>query len=89
MASGTRSIVWRSDIDAGRERPAFFFCAAERGGRTQLTGQLAEPACGPAKQDPAVPAFHDIAGAGRKGREKRGENRERGGWREEEREIIC
>ena len=40
-------------------------------------GQLA----GPAKQNPAfqlaaVPAFHDIAGAGRKGREKRGENRE-------------
>ena len=41
MASGTRSIVWRSDIDAGRERPAFFFCAAKRNGRTQLVGQLA------------------------------------------------
>ena len=24
MASGIRSIVWRSDIDAGRKRPAFF-----------------------------------------------------------------
>lgn len=45
-------------------------------------GQLAEPA----KQDPAfqlaaVPAFHDIAGAGRKGREdrKRGGEEESGG----------
>ena len=45
MASGTRSIVWRSDIDAGRERPAFF-CAAKRSGQSaagkaQLMGQLA------------------------------------------------
>lgn len=52
-----------------------FFCAAKRGGRTQLVGQLADPA----KQDPAVPAFHDIAGAGRKGKEKRGERTGREG----------
>ena len=42
MASGIRSIVWRSDIDAGRERPAFFLWT--RGG---LGGQ--SPADGTAR----------------------------------------
>ena len=49
MASGTRSIVWRSDIDAGRERPAFFLWGrgeARKGGMAGpaggwLMGQLA------------------------------------------------
>ena len=43
MASGIRSIVWRSDIDAGRERPAFFYgLVAKRGGEAQLVEQLAD-----------------------------------------------
>ena len=59
-----------------------FFCAAGGWRAAQLVGQLAEPA----KQDPAfqlaaVPAFHDIAGAERKGGEdgKRGGEEESGG----------
>ena len=50
-----------------------------------MAGPAGRTARGTAKQDPAfqlaaVPAFHDIAGAGRKGREdgKRGE--EESGW---------
>ena len=34
-----------------------FFCAAKRGGRTQLVGQLAGPACDPAKQDQLFQLF--------------------------------
>ena len=45
--------------------------------------QLAGPA-NPAKQDPAVPAFHDITGAGRKGRETGREDRKKGGGRRDE-----
>ena len=40
MASGTRSIVWRSDIDAGRGRPAFFFVRKGGAGKAQLVGWL-------------------------------------------------
>ena len=82
MASGTRSIVWRSDIDAGRERPAFF-CAAKRG--------RADPAGGTAGgtvRDPANPANPSFSG--KEGREeeeeRRGDERgelERGGG------VIC
>ena len=42
MASGTRSIVWRSDIDAGRGRPAFFCGLVAKGaGKAQLVEQFA------------------------------------------------
>ena len=57
MASGIRSIVWRSDIDAGRERPAFF-CAAKRG-RADPASRVAR---GPAKRDPANPANPSFSG---------------------------
>ena len=61
--------------------PRFFFVRRKDGGRAQLVGQLTEPA----KQDPAfqlaaVPAFHDIAGAGRKGREDGKRGQEESGW---------
>ena len=65
--------------------PRFFLCGEVRKDRPSWWGssrdQLAGPA-NPAKQDPAVPAFHDIAGAGRKGREMDGrEDRKKGGGR--------
>ena len=62
-----------------------FFVRRSAAGKAQLVGQLAvqmqltAQLADPAKQDPAVPAFHDIAGAGRKGKETDGrEDRKRG-----------
>ena len=61
--------------------PRFFLCGeaqrADPAGGTACGTQLAEPAF----QLAAVPAFHDIAGAGRKGREtgREGRKREEGG----------
>ena len=61
-------------------------------GKAQLVGQLA----GPAFQLAAVPAFHDIVGAGRKVREDRKRGQEEGEGRVEESggdgrrwKIIC
>lgn len=58
-----------------------FFCAAKRSGRDQLVGQLAGQLAEPAFQLAAVPAFHDIAGARRKGRETEGRGE---GWKRAE-----
>lgn len=67
-------------IDAGRKRPAFFLCGEAQ--RADPAGGAAYGAAGgPAFQLAAVPAFHDIAGAGRKGRETEREDRKRGGGR--------
>lgn len=74
-------------IDVGRKRPAFFLCGEARKGEAQLVG----PARDPAKQDPAVPAFHDIAGAGRKGREtgrREWERKKVGGWKKMENYLL-
>lgn len=65
-------------IDAGRKRPAFFLCG-ETWWADPAGGAAGGAACGPAFQLAAVPAFHEIAGAGRKGRETGREDRKRGG----------
>ena len=62
--------------------PRFFLAKEER---ADLAGGTAR---GPAKRNPAfqlaaVPAFHGIVGAGRKGRETGREDRKRGGGRRE------
>lgn len=77
MASGTRSIVWRSDIDAGRERPAFFLCG-KGAGKAQLVGQFAGQLAEPA--NPANPSFSGKGERkeGRKGEGRMGERREKG-----------
>ena len=73
MASGIRSIVWRSDIDAGRERPAFFCgLVAKRSGQSPA-GRVAR---GPAKRDPANPANPSFSG--KEGREEKGKEKREG-----------
>ena len=84
MASGIRSIVWRSDIDAGRERPAFFFVRRSAEGRTQLTGQLVEPSLR-AQLTQLIPAFLGRNGGEERKREKEREGEERRG----DGEVIC
>ena len=78
MASGIRSIVWRSDIDAGRERPAFFFVA----GKAQLVDSAGGTARSPA--NPANPSFSGRERVREKGREGGERGQEEGGW-----EVIC
>lgn len=83
MASGTRSIVWRSDIDAGRERPAFF-CAAKRSGQSPAGGVVCGTARGPANRPAYGPAFLEMDSE--KGRERKREREEEEGCGEE---VIC
>ena len=65
-----------------------FFCVAKRG-RADPAGGVARGTSlrNPAFQLAAVPAFHDIAGAGRKGRETGREDRKRGGGRKKVEEM--
>ena len=82
MASGIRSIVWRSDIDAGRERPAFFLW--RKGGADPAGGTAGGTAC-ETQLTQLIPAF--LGMDSEKGRERKREREEGEGWGGEE--VIC
>ena len=77
--------MWRSDIDAGRERPAFFCGLVAKRGRADPAGGVADgTARGPANRPAYGPAFLEMNSE--KGRKREREREEGKGWGGE---VIC
>ena len=71
--------MWRSDIDAGRERPAFFCgLVAERSGQSPAGGVARGQLAGPANRPAYDPAFLEMDSE--KGRERKRERKEGEWW---------